>query len=424
MRTSKQGPDAARRPTVGIGLYGDLTYDSRVRREAATLARAGYEVSIACLGSEDGGRDDLPADVKVLVLDPTATSVLPGSESPFHGGRLRRAATITLQAQWVWAYARNVRAWGRSVVDALGRQDLWHLHDLTALAAIAPRLGQDDPVIYDSHELYLETGTSLKLPKLARAALRAYERRLVARAAAVITVNHALAEVLSRQYRPNRLEVLHNCPGQWSPPARRPQLIRDSAGIPGEAPVVLYHGKLVSDRGIEVLMDALLRPGLQSVHLVLMGVGGNRDQYIQAAGKGHWKGRVHVLDAVAPSDLLPWVASADVGAMPILATTLNHYLSTPNKLFECLATGTPVVVSDFPAMSEIVARHPGGPLGAVCDPARVESVAAALQSIIDLDRVAAQALRSRCLAAAQSQWNWEMESTKLTNLYAELTHAR
>ena len=166
-----------------------------------------------------------------------------------------------------------------------------------------------------------------------------------------------------------------------------------------------------------MLMDALLQPGLENVHLVLMGVGWGRADYIRTAGEARWQDRIHVLDAVLPSDLLPWVASADVGAMPILASTLNHYLSTPNKLFECLAAGIPVVVSDFPAMSEIVARHPGGPLGAVCDPTRVDSVAAALRSILELDDAAGRALRSRCLAAARTRWNWEAESVRLMALY-------
>ena len=148
-----------KRQKVGMALYGDLTYDSRVRREAATLARAGYEVSLACLGAEGGQRDDLPADVRVLVLEPTATSVLPGSEIPFSDGRSGRLVTILGRVSWIWAYARNVRAWGRSVVAALGPQDIWHLHDLTALAAVAPRLKQHVPVIYDAHELYLDTGT-------------------------------------------------------------------------------------------------------------------------------------------------------------------------------------------------------------------------------------------------------------------------
>ena len=91
-----------------------------------------------------------------------------------------------------------------------------------------------------------------------------------------------------------------------------------------------------------------------------------------------------MLEAVPPDVLPAWVASADVGVMPIQASTLNHRLSSPNKLFELIATGLPVVVSDFVEMRRIVLDDPDGPLGAVCDPADPASIAAAIRSILDL----------------------------------------
>jgi hypothetical protein len=96
--------------------------------------------------------------------------------------------------------------------------------------------------------------------------------------------------------------------------------------------------------------------------------------------------------------------------MPIQASTLNHRLSSPNKLFESLATGLPVVVSDFIEMRRIVLEDPDGPLGAVCDPADPASVSRAIRSILELDEEARDALRARCLRAAHERWNWETES--------------
>ncbi len=88
-------------------------------------------------------------------------------------------------------------------------------------------------------------------------------------------------------------------------------------------------------------MDALLSEGLKGVHLVLMGYGQKRDELQGMARSKPWRSRMHVIDPVAPSALLPWVASADIGAMVNPGGTLNDVYSSPNKLFECLAAGTP-----------------------------------------------------------------------------------
>jgi glycosyltransferase involved in cell wall biosynthesis len=322
--------------------------------------------------------------------------------------------------RWLRDYSSSLRSWGRSVTAACGPVDVWHAHDFTGLIAVAPMLDQNVPIVYDVHDLFLESGTALRLPRPARSLLRTYEGRLVSRVAAVVTVNDGLAQVLERRYRPKRTEVLHNYPDRWSPPAHRPTLIRDAAGIPREEPVILCHGLLAPGRGIEQLMQALLLPGLENAHLVLMGFGGERDEYAEAAGRLALRHRVHVLDPAPPADLLPWVASADVGAVLHSGARLNDYNKTPNKLFECLAAGTPVVASDLPLMRKIVVDDPAGPLGTVCDPSRVEDVASALRSILGLDPYATESLRARCVAAAQSHWNWQAESGRLTDLYHDL----
>ena len=84
-------------------------------------------------------------------------------------------------------------------------------------------------------------------------------------------------------------------------------------------------------------------------------MGADHERYLLMAGDPRWQGRVHLLDPVPPADLLPWVSSADVGAMPNPGGTLNDKYSSPNKLFECLAAGIPVVASDVATIRRIVA---------------------------------------------------------------------
>lgn len=406
-------------PRIGMAVYGDITFDSRVRREARTLALAGYHVLIVCLA---GGADapDLPQGVEVLVRRPDRTSVLPRTPSPFWKAKPGQVAAFLRGAGWLRAYVANLRSWGRLAVATCGPVDLWHLHDLPSLAAVAPVVSGQVPVVYDSHELFLEAGTARRLPSPIRSLLRAYERRLVSKVSAVVTVNEAIAEVLRDRYRPGRIVVVHNCPDRWSPADPETMPLRRATGIPAGARIILYHGSLGLHRGIEQLIETLLRPGLENAHLVLLGSGPKREAYRSLADEPRWHGRLHVLDGVPPAELLSWIASADVGGVLIQRTTLNHYLSTPNKLFECLAVGVPVVASDFPVMRRIVAEDPAGPLGVVCNPARVDEIAAALLSILELDGPAAASLRARCLIAARDRWNWQTESAELTGLYGDL----
>ena len=413
--------DTGTRPKVGMALYGDLTFDSRVRREAATLARAGFDVTLVCLGGP-GRTDDLPDGVRVVVHRPTTTDTLPGASAAT--ARRRGIGRIVGQVTWLLGYVRNLRAWGREAPGLCPDADVWHLHDLTALAGVLPALPPGTPVIYDAHELFLESGSAAMLPGPIRRLLRRYERRLVRRVSAIVTVNDELGGVLTRRYGARPLAVVHNCPARWTPPTTRPTHIRDATGIPAGTPIVLYHGGLGGQRGIEQLMDAILLPGLETVRLVLLGPGVLRERYVDQSHDARWAGRVHVLDPVPPDELLPWVASADIGALPIQRSTLNHWLATPNKLFECMAAGIPVVASDFPAIRRIVSNEPAGPIGVLCEPASVEAVAGALRSLLTLDPEADAQIRARCLAAARDRWNWEHETIALLDLYRDLAAAR
>jgi glycosyltransferase involved in cell wall biosynthesis len=412
-----------RSASVGMVLYGDVTYDSRVRREATTLARAGYEVRIFCLAG-GASTSDLPEGVKIEVRPPPVSAIIPGSANPFLAEGRGRIGALRARGTWLVDYVRGLRAWGRMVVSAAGPIDVWHAHDLTGLAAIAPSLTRGTSVVYDSHELFLETGTALRLPAALRWGLGWYERRLVSQTTAVITVNEEVASILRTRTRTHRVLAVHNCPDRWIQPVERPTVLRAAADVPRGAPIILYHGALSANRGIEQLMLAILEPGLETAHLVLMGSGEMRDGLVRESAQARWQNRVHVLSPVLPADLLTWVASADVGAMPLQATTLNLRLSTPNKLFECLAAATPVIVSDFPGMRQIVIDNPSGPLGATCDPVHAQSIANAIRSILCLEPEALDAMRNRCRQAAAERWNWDKEGSKLLSLYSEITSTR
>jgi glycosyltransferase involved in cell wall biosynthesis len=401
---------------VAMALYGDVTFDSRVIREADSLSRAGHDVTVYCLsGSPPAG-----APFRVVTVTPEPSAVLPDGSSPFlkEPGR-RGLRAIAARIRWMLGYGRTLRAWGRRVARTAGAVDVWHLHDLTGLLAVGPLVGRRAGLIYDSHEIFIETGSIARLPRPIRQLIGAYEGQLARRAAAVVTVNEGCASVLERRLHPRRMVIVRNCPPRWSSSSGQSTTLRRMAGLPGDVPMLLYHGAFVASRGIEQLAEAVLEPGLEHARLVLLGYGPSADMVRKLAGDPRFGGRLHVVDAALPSELLEWISGADVDVIPIQRSTLNHWLGTPNRLWESLAAGVPVVASDFPIMRRVVMDGPSGQLGAMCRPEEPASIAGAIRSILELPLDERAALRARCLAAAHERWNWETEVARLLDLYRE-----
>ena len=279
-------------------------------------------------------------------------------------------------------------------------------------------LGRRDkaPVVYDAGDIYLASTALIRLPWLVRSAIRRYERRAARQASAVITANEAYAHELARRLElPLPLAVL-NCPPRTVPPAVAPRHFHDVLGLDPATRVVLYHGGFTPERGIEELIAAI--PSVERAVLVLLGFGPLAARYEAIAADPATEGRVRVLPAVEPAILLDWVASADVVAMPILPTTLNHRLTTPNKLFEAIAVGVPVVASDLPGMAAIV-RSVGA--GRLVDPYDPASIARGLTRILDAPDAERSERRARILAAAHDVYNWETQSAVLFTEFERLT---
>jgi glycosyltransferase involved in cell wall biosynthesis len=332
-----------------------------------------------------------------------------------------RRARVRADVDWLIWWQIGVRGWAASAAAVAPAADVYHGHDLHGLeAAGRARRIHGGHLVYDSHEIFIESGSVATRPPLFKAILARSERRWMADASALVTVNRSLAAELGRRLAPRRTVVVHNAPATWDPPPIWPDLVRAATGIRTDDPIALYHGGFSAHRGLEELAAAILVPGLERVQAVYLGYGSQRAMLDELAADSRYGGRIHVLDAVSPGELGPWVASADVGVIAIQASTLNHRLSTPNKLFEGLAAGLPVVVSNFPEMREIVLGDPLGPLGGVCRPDDPVDIARAISSILDAPPAERAALRGRCLAAAHARWNWEAEVDGLRRLYADL----
>lgn len=249
---------------------------------------------------------------------------------------------------------------------------------------------------------------------------RRKEAGWVHRADAVVTVNDALADHCRRLWPfRERPTVLLNCQPRWTPPATRPDLIREAAELPGERRIVLFLGKLGRQRGLEMAAEAVVR--LPDTALVMLGTSVNPQWGAAMDARSRdprFAGRHIILPPVHPDVVRSWAASADVSIIAVPADSLNQRLSTPNKFWESLAAGTPVVIGgELEVMRAIVEDDR---LGAVADPTDPADLARALTEILEQPPEAYAAMRERCLAVTRDRYNWETSVEPYLDLVARL----
>jgi len=337
-----------------------------------------------------------------------------GSPGPRRSGLLRRFGASVIRRL---AIQLTVRAQAKASRRVCQPADL--IHGMAYMGIpIALGLGrrQRIPVVYDARDIYLDAGNLARLSGPMRWLVGRAERGWARRASRVITVNRPYAEVMAARWGVELPLIVMNCSYRYVPPSPRERRFHDALGLDPATRVVVYQGGFSRDRGIEQLIAAI--PDVPDATLVLLGYGSLQAELERVAADPATGGRIRVLAAVPPTELLSWIASADVVAMPIQPTTLNHRLTTPNKLFEALAAGVPVVASDLPGMAPIVRETR---CGLLVDPTDPEAIAAALREVLAIPPDEMAAWRARCSAAARETYNWERQMDGLLAEYGRLT---
>ncbi len=326
---------------------------------------------------------------------------------------------------WMGVYRRlaiplQIRSHRKNARKDAPRGDLVHGMAFMGIP-VALTLGERDgvPVVYDARDIHLDARNMARMGRLARSLLGRTERRWAETADRVITVNDSYADVLSSRWPVERPLVVMNCSYRFTPPTPRERRFHDALGLPPDQRVVLYHGGLFPWRGIEQLIEAIR--DVPRATLVLMGYGILEPTLRAWEADPALGGRVRVMGPVPPAELHDWVAAADVAGMPIQGDTLNHRLTTPNKLFEAMAAGVPAVVSDLPGMRTI-ARDADSAI--LVDPTDTAAIAAAIRRILELPPAEWLAWSDRCVRAAHDRYNWETQVDRLLDEYTALTGKR
>jgi glycosyltransferase involved in cell wall biosynthesis len=392
------------RKKVGMHVLGTAATDPRVLREAAALVEAGYDVSIVDIEEEGNHpREEVLQGIKLLhVLMPPA----------FFTTRLDK-----------WTLIRVTRLFVRTTLRLLqDGADIYHGHEVSGLLPcyIAGFLRRK-PVIFDAHEMPLferplsELGRSRRMLRQLLVYILAY---IVPRCAGVITVSPPIVDELRRRYRLSEVTLIRNVPPYKS--VAKSNRLREFLGLKPEVRIVLYQGYLQPNRGLDRLIRAAtyLEP-----NTVIVMMGKNRkttqsqlEALIASEGVAD---RVKIIPPVPYAELLEWTASADIGvnvASPDYSMNVRFFL--PNKLFEYLMSGVPVLTSPLPAMVEVVQTHDAGQVLPSLEPA---DIGRAINSML-ADPEALASMSRNAIEATREEYNWEKERSKLIDLYQSIFH--
>jgi glycosyltransferase involved in cell wall biosynthesis len=268
-------------------------------------------------------------------------------------------------------------------------------------------------LIYDAHEF--EAGRqfgSERIPKILQSAWTLPERMFIRRAAAVITVSEAISNALARRYSIPPAVVVRNVP-IWTGPVKS-SLLRERLQVASDHPILLYQGWMVRGRGLEQAIRSL--EFLRSATLVMIGTGRLQPELEKLARDVNVADRVHFLGRLRPSELPPYTASADIGLHLLQNTCLNHDYAMPNKLFEYMHAGLPMVVGNTSEMKRVVEREN---VGISVNPDSPQEIAEAVNSIWSrADRYVR--MRANGVTAAKARYNWQIESQNLLGVYTSV----
>ena len=353
-------------------------FDTRIfHKEAKTLANAGYEVLL--IAQHD----------KEEIVDGTKIIPLPRPKN-----RLTRTLFLTKKA---YKLALEQKA------------DIYHFHDpelLPWMAKLKNKTGVK--MIYDVHENVPKSVLSKHwIPRFLRRIIAftvdIWEKRYSRKLDKIITVTESIAE----RFQKEKTIIIRNTP----------LLIKIDKIIPieykKEKPIVVYEGGMTEIRGVREIIKAatILK---NEIKLWLMGpflppvleekiLTEDKKEYVD------YKGNLPL------EEMYSFLKCADIGLLLFLPEP-NHLESLPNKLFEYMAVGIPVIASNFPLWKEIIE---GNNCGICVNPLNPKEIAKAVEYLIEYPEEAKR-MGENGRKAVLEKYNWENEGRKLLKLYKNL----
>lgn len=397
------GKDAKGRHIVMLAV-ADLRFDPRVEREARALAAAGYAVT-------------------VIWTDPLLART--GRPTPIDWGADIEFRSLPERAG---GFSKQFPGFlGTAMLDAAltYRPFAFHAHDLnTCLVALTAAKHTGAHVVCDFHEWYSENVTWRPLRRIytphSQRVTRAYrwlEQLCFAHASALVTVCRSIAEEMSQQFSGGQraVHVIRNIPDTARKPSREYPTLKAQFGLESSRFVLLWQGGIGPSRMIEPIVESLaFAPActlvIRGPEMSTYGPG-----YAAIAARIGASDRLLLADAVPSRDVVAAARGADAGVWTLPNLCKNFSYALPNKIFEYVASGLPVLVAHYPEARRLVEEHG---IGLTFDPYDPRSIARAINSLVEepnlRNQLAARTATALAVMDAAAEWR------KLVKVYDAL----
>lgn len=364
-----------------VCVSNDLVTDQRVKKVCAYLHENGFEVTL--LGRKLNGS-------------------LPLTDRPYKTRRFR----LLFNKGPLFYACLNIRLFFYLLFHSTD----WILsNDLDTLPAChkIARWKSRIQLVYDTHEIFCE------VPELANAGFKKrvwlkYERKIVPRLKKVYTVNDSIASYYLNQYG-NRPFVVRNISNRYSPSTIK---TRTELGLPEDKFIIIIQGSGINiDRGNEEILDAFALLD-DSYFLLIAGSGDVIPKLKEIVRSKNLSHKVLFKARMPYADLMQYTSVCNAGISMDKDTNLNYRYSLPNKLFDFMHAGIPIIASDLPEIKKIVLNYN---VGVICPAVNAESIAKTIQEMKNKPEIYNQ-MRQNCITAS-NELNWENESKRLDPVY-------
>ena len=265
---------------------------------------------------------------------------------------------------------------------------------------------------YNSRELYAFTG-GLRNRNIVQALLKQLESFFIHKADLVLTTGEMDSEFIHKFYGISNSVVIRNIPTKQLPD--KIVNLKEKLKIDNDCKILIYQGVLLEGRGLKLIINALA--SLPNAQLVIIGDGFLKDKLLALSNKLQVANQVHFLGMKKHDELINYTAAGDIGLAIIENISISYYHALPNKLFEYIMAGLPVISSNLPQMKKIVDQYK---IGEVIDPENPKEIETALQKLFYNPKLLSE-YKNNC-KLAREELNWQNEYDKVRKIL--LPHLR